>query len=347
MAVSEGGQDPAGKLNLRRRKKLHLTEGDPRATIDPPLCSIQYQKVLTQSMGTDKNRVQGMILVLLASMCWGTTGTLQELAPPGTPPLTVGSARIFISAILLLGWCAWRDGGLGFLRRTSIPALLVSVVGLVGFQFSFFTALKLTGVSVGTMIAIGASPMFAGALGSFVQREPLSARWFLSTLVAMAGCTLLVLGGSSGPMVLEPRGIALSFTAAFCYALMGLGFKMQGARLNDTQTIAVATGAASFIALPVLLTLDSSWMFSGAGSAVAFSLGFATMALPMSLFSLGLRKIYLRDAYTISLAEPLTACVLSALILGERLTPVSIGGAALILCGILLLPVREAATETA
>jgi len=259
----------------------------------------------------------------------------------------VGSARIFISAILLLAWCAWRDGGLGFLRRTSIPALLVSVAGLVGFQFSFFTALKLTGVSVGTMIAIGASPMFAGVLGSFVQREPLSARWFLSTLVAMAGCTLLVLGGSSRPMVLEPRGIALSFTAAFCYALMGLGFKMQGARLNDTQTIAVATGAASFIALPVLLTLDSSWMFSGAGSAVAFSLGFATMALPMSLFSLGLRKIYLRDAYTISLAEPLTACVLSALILGERLTPVSIGGAALILCGILLLPVREAATETA
>ena len=295
-------------------------------------------------MGTDKNRIQGILLVLLASMCWGTTGTLQELAPAGTPPLTVGSARIVISAILLLVWCAWRDSGLGFLRRTSIPALLVSVAGLVGFQF---TALKLTGVSVGTMIAIGASPMFAGALGSFVQKEPLSARWFLSTLVAVLGCTLLVLGGSSGTMVLEPRGIALSFTAAFCYALMGLGFKMQGARLNDTQTIAVATGAASFIALPVLLTLDSSWMFSGAGSAVAFSLGFATMALPMSLFSLGLRKIYLRDAYTISLAEPLTACVLSALILGERLTPVSIGGAALILCGILLLPVKETAKEPA
>ncbi len=130
------------------------------------------------------------------------------------------------------------------------------------------------------MIAIGASPMFAGALGSFVQKEPLSARWFLSTLVAVLGCTLLVLGGSSGPMVLEPRGIALSFTAAFCYALMGLGFKMQGAKLNDTQTIAVATGAATVIALPVLLTLDSSWIFSGAGFAVAFSLGFATMALP-------------------------------------------------------------------
>ena len=128
-------------------------------------------------------------------MCWGTTGTLQALAPEGAPPLTVGSIRITLSALILLPWCVWRDGGIGFLRRTSLPALLVGVAGLVGFQFSFFTALKLTGVSIGTMIAIGASPMFAGALGSLVQREPLSVRWFISTAVAVFGCALLVLGG--------------------------------------------------------------------------------------------------------------------------------------------------------
>ena len=288
-----------------------------------------------------KERLYGVFLVLMASMCWGTTGTLQALAPEGAPPLTVGSIRIALSALILLPWCVWRDRGIGFLRRTSLPALMVGVAGLVGFQFSFFTALKLTGVSIGTMIAIGASPMFAGALGSLVQREPLSARWFLSTAVAVSGCALLVLGGSSGPMLLDPLGIALAFAAAFFYALMGLGFKMQGATLNDTQTIAVTTGTALIVALPVLFALDSSWIFTRAGLGISFSLGFATMALPMSLFSLGLRKIYLRDAYTISLAEPLTACILSALVLGERLSPLSIGGAALIFCGILLLPVSS------
>ncbi len=127
-----------------------------------------------------KERLYGVFLVLMASMCWGTTGTLQALAPEGAPPLTVGSIRITLSALILLPWCVWRDGGIGFLRRTSLPALMVGVAGLVGFQFSFFTALKLTGVSIGTMIAIGASPMFAGAPGSLVQREPLSARWFVS-----------------------------------------------------------------------------------------------------------------------------------------------------------------------
>jgi DME family drug/metabolite transporter len=57
----------------------------------------------------------------------------------------------------------------------------------------------------------------------------------------------------------------------------------------------------------------------------------------MFLYATGLRMVYLRDAYVVSLSEPLTACVLSALLLGERLTPVSLTGAALILCGVVII----------
>ena len=57
----------------------------------------------------------------------------------------------------------------------------------------------------------------------------------------------------------------------------------------------------------------------------------------MCFFAVGLKMIFLRDAYTLSLFEPLTACGLSALILGERLAPLPLFGAVLILCGIFLL----------
>jgi len=292
-------------------------------------------------MITGRDRIQGMILVLLASMCWGTTGTLQALAPAGAPPLTVGAIRIVLSGIILLAWCGWKNRGFGFFRRVKPVALLIGVTGLMGFQFAFFTALKLTGVSIGTMIAIGASPIVAGALGSLVEREPLSPRWALSTSVAILGCTLLVLGGSSGNVSLHWGGVGLAFLAAFCYAVMGLGLKQQGTVLPATETTAVTTGAAIAVGLPVLLLLDSSWIFSPGGAVIAFSLGFATMAFPMSLFAFGLKKIFLRDAYTISLAEPLTACILSAVVLGERLSAVSLAGAGLIFLGILLLPASE------
>ena len=292
-------------------------------------------------MITGRDRIQGMILVLSASMCWGTTGTLQALAPVGAPPLTVGAIRIVLSGIILLAWCGWKNRGFGFFRRVKPVALLIGVTGMMGFQFAFFTALKLTGVSIGTMIAIGASPIVAGALGSLVEREPLSPRWALSTSVAILGCTLLVLGGSSGNVSLHWGGVGLAFLAAFCYAVMGLGLKQQGTVLPATETTAVTTGAAIAVGLPVLLLLDSSWIFSPGGAVIAFSLGFATMAFPMSLFAFGLKKIFLRDAYTISLAEPLTACILSAVVLGERLSAVSLAGAGLIFLGILLLPASE------
>ncbi len=311
-----------------------------------------------------KERLHGMLLVFLASTCWGTTGTLQALAPEGVSTLSMGALRIVMAGSVLLAWCILREGGTGFLRKTSLPALLVGMTGLIGFQFSFFAALRLAGVSIGTMITIGSSPVIAGALGALVIREPLSFRWFLSTLVAISGCALLILGGVSGPAATDPSAIvlatetiaesdrpgflaaSLSFAgpvllalfASFCYALMGLGLKMQGRRLDTVQATAVTAGASMIVGIPALLLLDPSWIFTARGCVLAFFLGFVTMVFPICFFSMGLRKIFLRDAYTVSLSEPITALLLSALVLGERLAPLSIGGAALILCGILLLP---------
>ncbi|NLK19349.1 MAG: EamA family transporter [Synergistaceae bacterium] len=290
-------------------------------------------------MTINKDRLLGAGLVLAASMCWGTTGILQALAPEGAPPLTMGGIRIFVSGVILLIWRSLTPGGLKFIRLLNGRALLLSVAGIMGFQFSFFTALKLTGVSAGTMIAIGLSPVFAGALGAVAEKEPLSGRWGLSTAVAVIGCSLLVTGGHAGEASVHPVGAALALAAAFFYALMGLGLKRQARFVSSTEATTATTGAAILIGLPVLILQDSSWLFSLRGAAIGFSLGFVTMAFPMCLFTIGLGKIFLRDAYTISLAEPVTACVLSALLLGERLSLVSIMGAAMIMGGILLLPV--------
>ncbi len=288
-----------------------------------------------------RERLKGMAMVLLAGLCWGTTGTLQEFAPAGAHPLTVGSVRIVLSGIMLLGFSAFSKEGLSFLRRTLLRPLLMGAAGLAGFQFCFFTALKLTGVSVGTLIAIGAAPMFAGVLGYWAEKEPLSKRWFLSTAVAISGCVLLILGGKGGNIQLHGGGITLAFLGSFLFALMGLGLKQQGDALTSVQAATVTTGAAMIIGLPVLLLLDASWILSPRGAAVGFSLGFLTMAFPLCIFSLGLRRIFLRDAYTLSLAEPLTACVLSAAVLGERLSVPSLGGVVLIFLGILLLPASQ------
>lgn len=283
-------------------------------------------------------RRKGMALVLVAGMFWGATGTLQALAPSGAHPLTVGAIRVVLAGLILTAYSSWRHKGLSFLRKALSFPLAVGVAGIMGFQFSFFSALKLTGVAMGTMIAIGASPMMAGLLGAILEKEPLSGRWLLSTATAVLGCSLLVSGSSWGSMAIHWGGICLAFLAAFCYSLMGLGLKRLGAAMDSLDATTLVTGASIFVGLPVLLALDSSWIPTLRGITVAVALGAATMALPICLFTIGLQRIYLRDAFTLSLMEPFTACILSAVVLGERLSPVSLAGAVLIFLGILLLP---------
>ena len=289
-------------------------------------------------MNGNADRIRGMLFVMMSSMSWGMSGILQAFAPEGAHPLTVGAVRVVFAGVFLAGYMLVKgDSIVSAFRRTPLVPLLITVAGVMGYQFAFFTAIRLTGVSIGSMIAIGASPIVAGVLGALFEREPLSGRWAVSTLVAITGCVLLLGGGASGRLSVDWTGAALALVAAFCYAFLGLGMKRLAARLSTAETATVTTVASLAIGIPVIIAFGPSWIFTPRGFAVASALGVLTEALPMFLYATGLRMVYLRDAYVVSLVEPLTACLLSALLLGERLTPVSLAGAAFILCGVLMI----------
>src|SRR3954462_8280010 len=135
-------------------------------------------------------------LVLLAAVAFGTTGTARALGPHASP-LAVGAARIAVGAALL-GIASWRLAPRSD-RRWSRRALLAGAVGIAAYQLAFFAAVRETGVAVGTVVAIGSGPAFAGLL----SRAPLTGRWAASTALAVAGIALLVAGGAqarvSGP----------------------------------------------------------------------------------------------------------------------------------------------------
>ena len=104
--------------------------------------------------------------VVLAAICFGTTGTAQALGPAASP-VAVGAARIVLGGALLVAIA--RAAGIRIPRidRT----VLVIAVGVCVYQLSFFAAVKLTGVAVGTVVAIGSGPAAAGLLGRLVNGE--------------------------------------------------------------------------------------------------------------------------------------------------------------------------------
>ena len=61
--------------------------------------------------------------VLLAALCFGTTGTAQALGPSAAPS-SVGAARILVGAALLVGVAAWLGRGRSRRRPAAGPVAL-------------------------------------------------------------------------------------------------------------------------------------------------------------------------------------------------------------------------------
>lgn len=287
-------------------------------------------------MKFNSEELKGGLLVVAAGMCWGMTGTIQALAPEKATSLTIGSARVFGAGSLLLIWILFRRRGILRGKKWDLTGILLAASGLTAYQFAFFSAVKLTGVAIGTMVAIGSAPVLAGILGRVFFKECLSSRWFISTLLAITGCFLLVTAGNSNFSSASVTGTMLAFGAALSYALEGAGLRLIGAR-DPIETVSLISVVSAAMALPWLITGDISWIFSLRGMICIFFLSVLTTILPFSLFAKGIGKITLGKAYTLSLSEPMTAWMLSALLLGEKLSLIGSVGVFILFSGIIIL----------
>jgi DME family drug/metabolite transporter len=280
--------------------------------------------------------------VLLAAICFGTTGTAQALGPDANP-LAVGSARIVVGGALLL--LAARA------LRTALPRdgriVGAIAVAIAAYQLSFFAAVNQTGVAVGTVVAIGTGPAVAGVLGALVNGERLTARWAAATTLAAAGVVLLVAAGGREADV-DIGGILLAVLAGSGYA----SYTVMAKRLLDRGAepigvMAAGFGSAGALLIPVLLIAGPGFLGDPGGLAMAIYLGAVPTALACVLFARGLRHLSSGETTTIVLAEPLTAVVLGVVVLGEQPGAIAWAGAAFVLAGlaVLALPARRRKLE--
>jgi len=281
---------------------------------------------------------KGIFFIIGAAMLWGTTGTTQAFAPVGASPITVGTFRILIGGLGLLAVAFAGRSFTGF--KWNLSHVLIGAVSVAAYQITFFTAVKLTGVAVGTIVAIGSGPIGAGILGRLVLGEVLNIRWYIATLLAIAGCTLLVLSGGSDVQV-NPVGVFAALGAGFSYATYTLIGKMMLVHNKGNAVVAVMFFGGALIMLPFLFINDVSWVLTTKGMITMAHLGILTTTLSYILFAKGLRTVSVSKTTTLSLAEPLTASCLGILVLGENLNTMVGSGILLLFLGILILSVEK------
>lgn len=278
-------------------------------------------------------------LVLLSAVLFGTTGTAQALGPDETTPLTVGAARIAIGGAALVALALLtkklRDG----IHWAPGPAI-AGGLGVAGYQLCFFAAVDATGVAIGTVVALGSGPAFAGLFGLALRGERPTRRWAAATVLAIAGAALLVLAGG-GAADVDPAGVVLALGAGASYGLYTVTSKtLLDAGHSPEGVMAVAFGLSAILLAPILAIGDTAWLSEPGGVALVAYLGLVPTALAYVLFARGLERLPAASVATLTLAEPLTAATLGVVLLGERPGAVAGLGALLVLSGLLVLAGR-------
>lgn len=270
-------------------------------------------------------------------MLWGTTGTAQALGPEGVTPATFAFFRMLGGTLLVL--LAMRSGTTSRVRDMPRIPLLLAIATMAGSQPLFFAGVERTGVAIGTIVTIGSGPLLSGVLAWVVRREPLTSRWWISTLIALGGATLLVSGGETAGV--DAVGLVFALGAGLAWAIYLVGAKGVFEAADPVFASGVVFVASAILLSPVLVLSDASWVLSGRGLAVVVWVAPIATGISYVFFSRGLRDSAVAVAATMTLAEPLTAAILGLLVLGEPALASTIAGIAAILIGLLVLAREE------
>jgi DME family drug/metabolite transporter len=219
--------------------------------------------------------------------------------------------------------------------RPTVSAIAAGV-GAAVYQLAFFAGLARTGVAVGTVVAMGMVPAFAGAIALAVRGERPNGRWALGTAVAIVGVAVLVLSGSK--IGVDPMGVLFSLVAAASFAVCTIGSKgLLEAGRGPIEAMAVAYGMGALLLAPVLMVGDLGWLAQPSGLLMALYLAIGPTVLAYVLFATGLARLRPATVATLTLADPLSATVLGIVLLGERPSVVAVFGSGLVLSGLVLV----------
>ena len=210
---------------------------------------------------------------------------------------------------------------------------------MAAYQVCFFRAVPLAGVAATALLAICSAPLLIAVLAALLLGERLNRRVRLSLGLAIIGTALLVLGPSGFDATAGRFGLGalLALGAGVSYAAYTVAAKGLLARVTPLAVAAVTFALAALFLAPALLGEAAPGRAIAAGWPLMLYLGLGPTALAYALFTAGLNRVPATAAGIVGLLEPLTATALGLLVFGERLRPLGIVGALLLLTALVLL----------
>lgn len=284
----------------------------------------------------------GLLQICLAGVLWGTGGVTLQVVRDHAPlsVLTVSAYRMLIAAAALLVAVALlrRARPLADLLRAAPGRAVLVGCGTAAYQALYFASVAATGVTVATAVSLGLAPVVlavADAVRARRRPTPHRAAVLAAALGGLVAVSVASGGGATGPR--PSLGLLLAVGSGTTYAATTALGRTLSQRTDPLSLTTVATAAGAVALVPVALLADPGAALVTTDPTALAALGYLgvlTMALAYGLLYAGLRTTSSTAAVLASLLEPVTAALLAAAVLGERITVTTAVGILLILAGV-------------
>lgn len=276
------------------------------------------------------------IYIIISMLIFGTIGIFVRHVP--LPSSVIALVRGVVGTLFLLVFCRLRKTPLCRESiRKNLGILLLSGA-FIGFNWILlFEAYRYTTVATATLcyylapvFVILAAPVLFGE--KLTARKGLCVAAALVGMVFVSGVTSAGLSGSS-----EFLGILFGVGAAVLYASVVLMNKKL-AQVQAFERTVVQLGAAALALLPYVLITQWGTVLDWSGPSIPLLLvmGIVHTGIAYALYFGGIKELPAQTSALLSYIDPVSAIILSAVLLGERLTVSGAIGAVLVLGATLL-----------
>lgn len=279
------------------------------------------------------SRRLGTSLVLVSATAFGLVTTQSRLAyDAGSNPLTMVLVRVSAFALVFGAVVLLAGRRLRLSRRE-----LRGTIWLAG-MFLLMSAGYLGSVA---FIPVGLAalvfftfPFIVAALSALTGREPLTLPKVVALLVAFIGLALALGPGLDG---LDWRGIACALGAAVGFAL-AIAFGSKVVESTDIMVVNVYTNLWMSLALGAFMLATGGIALPGTSLGLA-AMGGATLCylVAYSCWFLGVSRVSPVRVAALYNLEPIVTIAAAGLVLHERLAPLQLAGAALVIAAILAI----------
>ena len=289
---------------------------------------------------------------LAAALSAGTAVVATRFVVGETDPISLVFYRYFVGIICFAPFlpALWPRDGLSVSEYAKIA--MFGILFFVFFPWAFNASLSINPAARGA-VGLATIPIQTLLVAAAFGREQLSAAKVTGVLMAFGGIVVAFGAAAFGPGSAHHfYGDGLMLLGVFCAAVYSVFSRPTLMRHGALFVTALGMAFAVAVLFPVLVIKHGGMplpAFNVGGWVATLFLGSVAGAVQFSLFMWALRWLPPTTTVLYLTLNPITAMVLGAILLGEKLTLNLIAGLALVLCGILVgngivARVRRAAT---